>query len=273
MGTTIIMPAGNGSGTHNTCVSVDPVNHIPFFPLSPYYDERVIMVTSSGQDDKHTFLSTQSNGTVTNATHSHYADVDLCAPGYNVFVANETNCAGPNWNYAGGAHGTSFAAPIVAGVASLMYSVNDCMVPSICQDILKNTTDPILDAQNFPGGVGTGRVNAYQAVKAAQNTYSADLDLYIKDRWNDFGKEPFPYDGNQVRDESPDIWVRNQQDGLAIQEHEDPEFQGGQPVYIYVRVRNKSCVTSTGQEQVELYWTKASSATSWPQTGMDLIHG
>jgi len=258
-GTTIIMPAGNGAGTHNFCAAIDPINHSAFFPLSPYYDERIILVSSTGSDDKHQFIT--SSGT--NGTHSHYPDVDLCSPGYNTFVATSTNCGGNVWPYSVGANGTSFASPIVAGVASLMYSVNECLTPSLCQDILKNTTDPIVDAQNFPNGVGTGRVNAYEAVKAAQGSYSSSLDLYMKDRPEDFGNQVNPYTWTWDFDESPDIWVRNQNDGLVNQIHQEPEYQGSSSVY--VRVRNKSCVYSVGNEQVNLHWTKASSMNSWPQ--------
>lgn len=255
-GTTIIMPAGNGAGTHNFCAAIDPVHHTAFFPLSPYYDERIILVTSSGSDDRHQFGG---------GTHSHYPMVDLCSPGYNTFCALPTDCGANTWPYSGGANGTSFATPIVAGVAALMYSVNPCITPSICQDILKHTTDPIIDAANFPNGVGTGRVNAYNAVRVAQEMHSTTLDLYMKDRLEDFGNETYPYHWQADRDESPDIWVRNQDDGYVNQTHEEPEYQVGQPVYVYVKVRNKSCVDAVGTEKVKLYWSKASGWSSWPQ--------
>ena len=260
-GTTIIMPAGNGSGTHNFCSSLDSVNHSAFFPLSPYYDDRIILVSSTGIDDRHQFIKSDS----TNGTHSHYPDVDLCAPGYEVMGAKPTDCGSVSWPYYGSWSGTSFATPIVAGVASLMYSVNPCMSPSLCQDILKNTTDPILDAANFPNGVGTGRVNAYKAVLEAQKAQSSTLDLYIKDRPEDFGNQQYPYYWQEDRDQSVDIWIRNQQDGFNNQTHQEPEYNSSSPVYVYVRVRNKSCVDASGGEDLSLYWSKASSWSSWPQ--------
>jgi len=63
---------------------------------------------------------------------------------------------------------------------------------------------------------------------------------------------------------SEDIWVRDQPDGLTVQEHENPEYSMADPVYVYVRVRNKSCV-ATGSEPVKLYWAKAATALTWPQ--------
>ena len=259
--TTIIMPAGNGwNGTHNgsnQCPSFFPPNTLgAFFPLHPYYDERIIIISSTGKNDQH------ANGT---GTHSHFADVDLCSPGYATMSAQPTQCGSSQWPYYGSSNGTSFATPIVAGVAALMYSVNPCMTPAWCQDILKNTTDVITDAASFPGLVGTGRVNAYKAVKEAQLAYSSNLDLYIKDRLEDFGNEQYPYHWQADRDKSPDIWVRNQPDGFTNQQHQQPEYSSNNPVYVYVRVRNKSCVSATGNEVLKLYWSKASSWSSWPQ--------
>jgi subtilisin family serine protease len=259
-GTTIIMPAGNGNGTHNFCQQIDPDNHSAFFPLSPYYDERIILVSSTDINDNHQYFS---NGT--DITHSHYPDVDLCSPGYNTFSAQPTECGDNTWPYYGTSHGTSFASPLVAGVASLMYSVNPCMSPSWCQDILKNTTDPITDAANFPNGVGTGRVNAFEAVKATKSSLSNKLDVFIKDRNKDFGNEVSPYHWQADRDESPDIWVRNQKDGYENRTTEEPEYNSSSPVFVYVKVRNKSCSNSTGNEDVSLYWSKASSWSSWPE--------
>lgn len=256
-GTTIIMPAGNGEfDTHNFCPTVDSVNHCAFFPLSPYYDDRIIIVSSTGTDDKH------FNGT--DSTHSHYPDVDLCAPGYNLMSAIPSNCGENNWPYYGAASGTSFSTPIVAGVAALMYSVNPCLTPAWCQDILKNTTDSIVDAAQYRNGVGTGRVNAFRAVKEAKDAYSETLDLYIKDRPEDFGNESYPYDWQADRDESPDIWVRNQPDGFVFHISQEPSFQTDSPVYVYVRVWNKSCISASGQEDLSLYWSMASSCSSWP---------
>ena len=73
------------------------------------------------------------------------------------------------------------------------------------------------------------------------------------------------YHWQASRDESPDIWVRNQADGFVNQEHQSPEYQNGQPVYIYVKVSNKSCVDASGGEDLNLYWSKASSWSSWLQ--------
>jgi hypothetical protein len=61
--------------------------------------------------------------------------------------------------------------------------------------------------------------------------------------------------------QSDDIWVRNSNDGITNQEHQNPVY--GSPNYVYVRVRNRSC-GSPASGTLKLYWAKASSALSWP---------
>jgi hypothetical protein len=145
-----------------------------------------------------------------------------------------------------------------------MYSINPCLSTADVKAILKSTTDPVVDAANYPGMVGTGRVNAYKAVKKARDVKSQSVDLYIKDRKEDVGMSG-GYHWQAARDNSPDIWVRNQNDGLTNYKHQDPEYNSTSPVYVYVRVRNKSCTKSSSQETLKLYWSKASSWSSWPQ--------
>src|SRR5262245_59919399 len=62
-------------------------------------------------------------------------------------------------------------------------------------------------------------------------------DLWSKDTSDDVGAEPNA--SPQPMYLSVDIWVRRQNDGLANQDHENPEYRtpGGPPNYVYVRVR------------------------------------
>ncbi|MDR0802874.1 DUF1986 domain-containing protein [Fluviicola sp.] len=89
------------------------------------------------------------------------------------------------------------------------------------------------------------------------------LDLYSKDKPWDMGKEP-----SNVSNlwESEDIWVRRQNDGIANQVHQNPEYYAiaSNQDYVYVRIRNRGCVASTGTEKVTLYWAKAATALGWP---------
>ena len=87
-----------------------------------------------------------------------------------------------------------------------------------------------------------------------------ELDLYIKDCPTDFGQEP---SGCVDFWDSPDIWVRNNQDGQT--ENQNPVYRpSGTPNYIYVKVRNLSCVPSSGNEKLKIYWAKANTSYAWP---------
>jgi hypothetical protein len=65
-------------------------------------------------------------------------------------------------------NGTSFASPIVAGVAALMLAANPSLTPLDVKNILEGTADDI-SGNGFGPHTGWGRVNAYQAVLAAKN--------------------------------------------------------------------------------------------------------
>jgi hypothetical protein len=141
------------------------------------FDEIIVV---SGTDSTDHFAQYDSLGNW-ERNFAHYPSVDLCAPGYNMMglkgTLKDTVVAGgtiqvPNiWPYYGNESGTSFATPITAGVAALIKSINPCLTPRDVEYILKSTTDSIVDANVYPGEVGTGRLNAYKAVKLAKESY------------------------------------------------------------------------------------------------------
>lgn len=88
------------------------------------------------------------------------------------------------------------------------------------------------------------------------------LDIYMMDTETDIGQEPNIHTNNFWNSE--DIWVRNQNDGTVNQEHQNPEYDPLEPNYAYVKVRNKACSSSSGNEELKLYWAKANTALSWP---------
>jgi hypothetical protein len=193
---------------------------------------------------------------------SYGEKLDLVAPGVNISV--------PYYNSTiQTVTGTSEAAPLVSGVIALMLSKNPCLTGQQVRFIINSTAQKKLPQlynysqnSNHPDGtwnneVGYGMLNAYAAVVAAQNF--APKDLYIKDSSNDIGEEPNNI--TQYMWNSSDIWIRNISDnGL---EHQNPLFSITNPNYVNVRVTNKSCITSTGNEQLKLYWAKAGTSLSW----------
>lgn len=86
-------------------------------------------------------------------------------------------------------------------------------------------------------------------------------DLWMQDNADDTGVEPDPSTNPMYI--SDDIWVRTAPDGLSNQDHQNPN--GEQTNHVYVRVRNCGCTGAAAQSgTVKLYWAKASTALSWP---------
>jgi hypothetical protein len=92
------------------------------------------------------------------------------------------------------------------------------------------------------------------------------VDLYMKDtpkipyNERDGGNEPNSDTGPM--NISTDIWVRNQNDGTSNATNQNPLYS--KTNYVYVRVRNRGCQASTGNEQLKLHWAKGATALTWP---------
>lgn len=90
--------------------------------------------------------------------------------------------------------------------------------------------------------------------------------LYMRDKPWDLGDEPSNAFPAKVQEfwASEDIWVRKQDDNIEI--HQNPEFylpSTNNYDYVYVRVRNKGCQATTGNEQLKVYWAKGATALNW----------
>ncbi|KAB1063829.1 S8 family serine peptidase [Salibacter halophilus] len=233
--------------------------------------DETISVTSIGHRNEPGYISWDNKKT--NWKDYHGGQVD--DPYYFFHTLNYNDISAPGWYvYTTSINdgytfksGTSFSAPMVAGACALVASTNSCLSARVIENIvLQTANDDIYEIphnQQFGKGLGEGKLDAYAAVKYASE-FTNSLDLFLKDRDDDWGDEDGPL-RNTVLDESPDIWIRNQPDGRTNQVHQDPEFQNGDPVWVYVRVRNKSCSPSNGEGSLALYWTKSASSSSWPQ--------
>ena len=165
--------------------------------------------------------------------------------------------------------GTSFAAPHVSGVAALMLSVNPCLTRQQVYDIIEQTAQKVNPTiynyavtANRPNGtwneqMGYGLLDAYAATQMAKTLAGTHLDLYIKDNTADLGAEPNTTTTTLWN--SPNIWVRNNQDGGTT--HQAPKYNQTTPNYVYVKVENKSCFPTTGNEQVQLYYSRPTTGT------------
>lgn len=171
--------------------------------------------------------------------------------------------------------GTSLSSPYIAGVAALVLSVNPCLSNKQVRDIIEKTsqkvgnyiysTNPTRPNGAWNNEMGYGLVDAYAAVQLAQAMNSPTLDLMVRDGYDDFGIQP--NNAGQTIWNSPDIWVRNQEDGLQIQQHQNPKyFSNGNLNHIYVRVANKSCSASNENDQLKLYFALNRLWLNWPNS-------
>ncbi len=196
--------------------------------------------------------------------HIRNDKVNVTSPGY--LVTTITDKDGYPQGY-GIFNGTSGATNFVSALAGLVFSVNPALTATEVKNIIETTADDIYHIpynQDFIGQLGTGRINAYAAVKKAECTLNPNggLDLAMQDAKLDSFEEPFTE--TDVLWQSEDIWVRNENDGTYIKDHQNPEYSAINPNYVYVRVTNNSCETSTGNEQMKLYWSKANTSLQWP---------
>lgn len=191
--------------------------------------------------------------------------LDVVAPG--TYIVSTTN--GNDFDVM---TGTSLASPYAAGIAALILSVNPCLSQKQVVKIIEKTSQKIGNynyniTEQRPNGawnneMGYGLVDAYAAVQLAQEMYSSTLDLMVKDGPDDFGLEP--NNATPLMWTSTDIWIRNSDDN--IEEHENPIYSPTNPNFAYIRITNKSCVPSSGNEQLKFYWAKAGTSLEWPDT-------
>jgi hypothetical protein len=115
--------------------------------------------------------NTTTNDTKANGT-TYGQWIDVCAPGTNIYSTIPGNGFGLM-------SGTSMASPLVAGLVGLMRTFNPLLTPDQIEDCIKNNTDNIdFMNPNFPGKLGTGRINAFktmQCVNATRNQIDAAL--------------------------------------------------------------------------------------------------
>jgi subtilisin family serine protease len=143
---TEIKNAGSGRGSLGTPIVWASFNTDDVIQTSSLQGE-VICVSQSDTND-HRFSS------------GYGSALDLLAPGVDVTVDNPEVGGG-----VATARGSSCAAPMVAGIAALVLSVNPHLKASEVADILTLTCDPDVKPKKHDDKIGFGRVNALRAIK------------------------------------------------------------------------------------------------------------
>ena len=108
-----------------------------------------------------------TNGEDIKTGHSNFGTwVDITAPGTDIVT---TDLDGEYIATAG----TSFSAPYVGAVGALVMSYRPELTNVEVRAILENTTDPVYygDIDHIRGYIGTGRVNAYEALSTADQRH------------------------------------------------------------------------------------------------------
>lgn len=138
------------------------------------------------------------------------------------------------------------------------------ITPTDVGNVMAYTYAPCIN--NFRTGQGirirewmADPANANKPSMSAKRADVKNVDLYIRDTAEDFGEEPNTL--SQTVWNCPDIWVRNQVDNGT--EHQNPEYDPVTPNYVHVKVGNRGCSTSSGNNYLKLYWAKASTSVAW----------
>ena len=118
------------------------------------------VLTNADDPNVLTVSATDSNDAIAPWSNTG-TPIDLAAPGVSIYTTTMGGGYSP-------ASGTSFSAPVTAGVAALVISANPSLTSAQVQQVLKQSADD-LGAPGWDPVYGWGRVNAQKAVAAAIN--------------------------------------------------------------------------------------------------------
>ncbi len=164
--------------------------------------DNVIAVAGTDHADHRMEALYEFNGEWVNSSYGDW--VDIAAPGESIFTTSPTyhvtlcDTWGYELNY-DNLSGTTLAAPVVAGVASLIFSKNPAYSPDKVAAILKANSDPYDSEYDL----GFGRVNAYKALmeinKAPEkpNTPNGLTSGKVNDYYN-YSTSTIDSDGDQL---------------------------------------------------------------------------
>jgi Metallo-peptidase family M12B Reprolysin-like len=89
-------------------------------------------------------------------------------------------------------------------------------------------------------------------------------DVWMRDTWDDTGKEPEPATAQESMWTSPYIWVRRMRDAGLVHQHQHQTPVLNTPVYVYVKLHNGNGSDTSGA--VELYYDDSGIGSAFPRT-------
>jgi serine protease len=271
----------NVAATANRNINVDSLPDLPSQCPSDY----LLMVTSTtNQDVRNTIIS---NGAAYGATH-----IDVAAPGVDIY----TTASGNSYTQS---TGTSFAAPMVTGIAALAYSApcsdfihfaknNPAQGALLLKDFIMRGTDVLPDLRNTTRS--GGRVNAYKTLTNVLN-YCPNCSQSYAIRFSEINTTSAQISWNRPNNATTtDIRYRIQNTGQWIQLTNvnapyrfqnlttctpyEVEIQNhctdslSRPTVIYFKTDGcceppKTVSTQTTQNQLIAKWSKVTAAQSY----------
>ena len=151
-------------------------NNTTFYPAGY---QNTIAVGATNPDDKRSspFFWSSTSGS------NYGSHIDVVAPGSYIYGLNHQT----DTNYNSYWGGTSQAAPLVAGLSSLLLAQNSNRTPNDIRNIIRNTSEDQVgilsqDTSGFDNYYGYGRVNAHQALlqsTLSTNAFTNNLKLSI----------------------------------------------------------------------------------------------
>lgn len=177
----------------------------PYFCYPGDSDACLSVINLQKNDDGSYDLSDTSNYNVPDTAYK-----DVCAPGTTIYST---------WTEGRFAiqSGTSMAAPLVSGIAALMFAANPGMSPDLCMGLIEQSCTDLGDS-GWDERFGYGMVNAEAAVRLANElTVVGPAAIGVGVGTHSFGIEGF----SNLADESGWTWTAETADDSAGQAEVD----------------------------------------------------
>ena len=181
-GKVLVFSAGNGTAApinFGSCYSADGEHNGLAYPAA--YDHVISVggVNAAQANADRYFIHRPGEDHLT-----FNAAVDVTAPGWNVGVGSATFNGDGTFNaftYSL-ADGTSYAAPMVSGLAALILALKSDLSPDVVAGIIKSTATPVdgvSDNYRFAGLGGTGRIDAKKALEVTRDCFTCTDVSYL----------------------------------------------------------------------------------------------